>query len=320
MPQRHPCPHCPDGFINDHTLQTHIHFVHNGGASQPPRPKPLVWTPSTTIASCNEPNTGPSSVVHVAWPSPENRARLSNTSTSTEAAVAEGGGYGEYRPTLRRRQALRGASAGPLLDILTTGVRTTGRPCDPETQTFVQEQLAINQSITPTPMLRSGFREPPLGNAPNTTDTPRAVRQAMRSAELRSSISEKQRRRSASPDRSGIPVSPPASKFIVVYECQEAGVQQRLEVPTSASWQSFTALLQGASALVAGAYIVGRATGFTLDDGPWRYAFVDFEGVSEDRWRLLTSNLLYRAMISELVIHPAVWTHVSVRHVSLTAC
>lgn len=314
MPPRNPCPHCPDLFSSDQVLQTHIHFIHNDGASQPPRPRPLVWTPPIINAGANP---GASLAVPVARLSREDRIRLGLTSSSTAVANAEGGRRGGYVSSVRRRQAVRegdGFLAQPGLNFLNTEVWPNGRP-------QAVHEHPINEASIPkrSPAPPPGFRPPPFRNMTHSVDNPVAVRGGVRPAERPGWRSERQRRRSASPVRLDMPANPEARKFIVVYECQKAGVEQRLEVPTTTPWQSFTALLGGASAPVAEAYIAGRTTGFTLEDGPWRYALVNQRGVREDRWRILTSNLLYQAMISELMTYSVLWRHVLVCHVRLAA-
>lgn len=314
MPTRNPCPHCPDLFFSDQVLQTHIHFIHNDGASQPPRSKPLVWTPPMTNTGAN---AGASLAVPVAPLSREDRIRLGITSSSTAAAKAEGGRRVSDVSSLRRTQTLRegsGFSAQPGLNFLNTEVWPSG--CPRAVQVHPINDASIpKKSPTPPP----GSRPPPFRDMTHSVDNPIAVRGRVRPAERPAWRSETARRRSASPVRFGIPVNPQARNFVVLYECQEARVEQRLEVPTTTPWQSFTALLGGASAPVAEAYIAGRTTGFTLEDGPWRYAFVNQRGVREDRWRILTSNLLYQAMISELMTYSVLWTHVLVCHVRSAA-
>lgn len=286
---RYPCPHCDQSFIAKPMLDTHIHFVHNDGASQPPRPKPLVWTPPVTA------------------------------STSGTTPDAEGLGHGEYMPRAPRDLVMRYATGGwadQVPNSLGTGVPSSGRFWVLEPLRPQQQQQPLNEATIPKHPPRPRSRRTPLRSATNAIDTS-IVRQDMWPADPQASRVEEQRRRSASPERSGIPVSPRAYKFVVIFESQAAQIQQRLEVPTSTLWPSFVVLLQGASAPVAGTYIAGRRTGFTLDDGPWKYALVDHQGVREDRWRPLTSNLFYQAMISELMTHSAVWRHVLVCHVIL---
>ncbi len=322
MVARHPCPHCSETFSTNPILETHIHFLHNNGASQPPRTKPLVWMPPLRTAERHEANATATSVTAVPHSSREDLSRPGNASTSAEAANAEGGDNIKYVSSLSLMEVLREASgawaAQPALNSLSTGPRTGGNPRNTQSLRIRQEQTPVNAATTPTPPPRPQGRRPPLRSVTNSIDTPTSVRQDMRLSELPAINFERQRRRSASPDRSGILVNPQAHKFVVIYESQEMQVQQRLEVPTGTSWESFTALLQGASAPVAGAYIPGRSTGFTLEDGPWKYALVDRDFVRVDRWRVLTSNLLYRAMISELMTHSAIWSHALVCHVSLT--
>lgn len=322
MPPRHPCPHCPDFFVTSQVLQTHVHFVHNNGAFQPPRPKPLVWMPLLDTARGEEVFTNATSAATVAPASRIDNTRPGNASTSAVAANAERGGYGEYLSSQRRKQVLKDAAGAweqPVLNSLSTSVRSSGRPWEINPLRFQQEEIPINEATTPSPTPRPGFRRQPLMSVTNSVDTSISVRQEMWPAELPAGKFERQRRRSASPDRSVVPMNPPAYKFVVIFESLEAEIQQRLEVPTSTPWPSFIALLQGASAPVAGEYIPGRKTGFTLEDGPWKYALVNREFIREDRWRVLTSNLLYQAMISELMIHSATWRHVLVCHVSLAA-
>lgn len=321
MPPRHPCPHCPDYFVTNQVLQTHIHFVHNNGAFQPPRPKPLVWMPLLDIARGEEVFIQATSAATVAPASRIDNAQPGNASTSAVAANKRGG-HGEYLSSQRRKQVLEdaaGAWAQPVLNSLSTSVRSSGRPWEIDPLRFRQKEMPINEASNPSRTPRLGFNRQPLMSVTNSTDTSMVVRQETRRVELPTSKFERQRRRSASPDRSGIPMNPPAYKFFVIFESLEAEIQQRLEVPTSTPWPSFIALLQGASAPVAGEYIPGRKTGFTLEDGPWKYALVNREFIREDRWRVLTSNLLYQAMISELMIHSATWRHVLVCHVSLAA-
>jgi len=103
--------------------------------------------------------------------------------------------------------------------------------------------------------------------------------------------------------------------FTLIFEGTAQNASASMKVPHNEQFDDFMERMRQASIPIAGAYISGRTTGFTLADGPWRYALVDkkrMRGVRNE----LTSKLLYLAMVSELVKVWTPWDHVVIWHVS----
>lgn len=104
--------------------------------------------------------------------------------------------------------------------------------------------------------------------------------------------------------------------FKVVYEAKGYYETQRLEVPSTESYETFLGRMAQVSAPVAGSFIAGRATGFTKDDGPWKYSLVSKKLNIEQPGAALSSNIMYQAMISELLKAYSPWTWANLWHVS----
>lgn len=103
--------------------------------------------------------------------------------------------------------------------------------------------------------------------------------------------------------------------FTVIFEGTAQDASASMKVPHNEQFDDFIERMRQASIPIAGEYISGRITGFTLEDGPWRYVLVDkkrMRGVKNE----LTSKLLYLAMVSELVKAWTPWDHVVIWHVS----
>ena len=101
-----------------------------------------------------------------------------------------------------------------------------------------------------------------------------------------------------------------AKTFTVLFEA----TNKRMKVPHNEQYEDFLERMRKASIPVADRYIVGRLTGFTKDDGAWRYVLVDKKGGSAEE-RGLGSTLFYWAMVSELMKARTGWSHVVVFHV-----
>lgn len=104
--------------------------------------------------------------------------------------------------------------------------------------------------------------------------------------------------------------------FTVISEATAQNESISMKVPHNEQFHDFMERMRQASIPVAGEYMSGRTTGFTLADGPWRYALVDKKRL-RDVGKDLTSKLLYLAMVSELVKAWTPWDHVVVWHVGV---
>ncbi|MCJ1265721.1 hypothetical protein MMC22_005601 [Lobaria immixta] len=102
--------------------------------------------------------------------------------------------------------------------------------------------------------------------------------------------------------------------FKVVYEAKGYHETQRFRVPSTESYGTFLDRMAQVSTPVAGSFITGRDTGFTKDDGSWKYSLVSKKLNIEQPGVELTSNIMYQAMISELVKAHSPWSWVNVWH------
>ncbi|MCJ1362886.1 hypothetical protein MMC16_001992 [Acarospora aff. strigata] len=318
MPLRHPCPQCPEFFMSDQVLETHIHFVHSNGASQPPRANPLV-RPVPVVHDSDEEEGNIQSSSRVAIRRSRRLRPLGSGSASAVATRVERSGTddeprGQDRMSASRRDGELSAQPG-----LGDGRRTNTRSTDQGPSGIEQPSLSVDGSTNPSSGSRHEFMTPLNIDTMGSITADRGTRQAKRPDQPLWRPRAREQRRSASPTRGELPLGTPVRNFATVYESREVRVHQRLEIPTNTPWVNFTALMEAVSAPVAGAYIPGRTTGFTLADGAWRYALVDREGVRDDRWRPLTSNLCYQAMISELMARSVIWRHALLRHDTQTS-
>ena len=88
-----------------------------------------------------------------------------------------------------------------------------------------------------------------------------------------------------------------------------------MQVPHTETFAQFQERLRYMSSSVAGDFIAGRTTGFTAEDGKWKYVLIDRQG-GKGREGELGSTLLYLAMVSEMVKAWSEWNHVEVWNVS----
>lgn len=105
--------------------------------------------------------------------------------------------------------------------------------------------------------------------------------------------------------------------FKVIYEAKGYHETQRFRVPSTESYVTFLDRMAQVSTPVAGSFITGRNTGFTKDDGSWKYSLVSKKLNTEGPGGELTSNIIYQAMISDLVKANSPWSWVNVWHVSV---
>lgn len=112
-------------------------------------------------------------------------------------------------------------------------------------------------------------------------------------------------------------LDPTTRSFKVVYEAKGYHETQRFRVPSTESYGTFLDRMAQVSTPVAGSFITGRDTGFTKDDGSWKYSLVSKKLNIEQPGVELTSNIIYQAMISELVKAHSPWSWVNVWHVSV---
>lgn len=316
---RNPCPHCTDYFISERLLQTHIHFIHNGGASQPTRPHPLVWAPRVGDEGAGAASDALLSPSTTSRRADEQRESVGNAWSSSVAMEVRGDDGDDGDSTRGMRPATRSGVGWSMQPGLSVEKPRHKPRTDRGSLTLLQPSPSFDVSTIPTSAPRSRPTTPSMSSMAGSFTASPGSRQKRRTDRLVAATTARQQRRSAGPERLAAPIAPPVMKFVVVYESQEKGVQQWLELPTTTPWTTFTALLESASAPIAGAYVPGRTTGFILKDGSWWFALVDHEGTREDRWRVLTSNLFYQAMISELMTHQSVWRHALVWHVRPTS-
>ena len=104
-------------------------------------------------------------------------------------------------------------------------------------------------------------------------------------------------------------------RFSIQYEAKGYNATQRFLIPSTEIYAAFLTRMAEASAAIANFFILGRTTGFTKDDGAWRYSLVDQKG-REQQGEALTSNILYQAMISELLKVTKEWKYALIWHVS----
>lgn len=108
-----------------------------------------------------------------------------------------------------------------------------------------------------------------------------------------------------------------ARTFRVVYESKGYHETQRSEVPSTESYEAFLDRMAKFSRPVAGSFIAGRDTGFSNEDGPWRYRLASRSLGIEQPGAELTSNIMYQAMISEILKARSPWNWAIVWHVSV---
>lgn len=111
-------------------------------------------------------------------------------------------------------------------------------------------------------------------------------------------------------------LGPSTRPFMIVYEAKGFHVTQRIHIPCTESYEAFLDRMARVSAPVAGSFITGRATGFTRDDGPWSYSLASRKRGILQPGAQLTSNIMYQAMISELLKAYSPWSWALVWHVS----
>ncbi|KAI9881499.1 MAG: hypothetical protein M1830_000062 [Pleopsidium flavum] len=291
---RNPCPRCTDYFMSERLLQTHIHYIHNDGASQPTRPDPLVWAPRAANLGAGVLSRSALSPSATSQRADEQRIPVGNAAGSS--AQMGGQGNGDDGNLTRGQKAAPRGEAGWSMQL---GLSVEKPRHKRRTDRGPLDLMQPSSSSDGSTMLALASRLPPRTTSTSSMRAPFNGYPGSGWADLLpAAIPAAQRRRSASPERlAAATTTSPVRSFIVVYESKEHGVQQRLELLTTTPWASFTALLESVSTPVAGAYIADRTTGFTLGDGSWLFALVDHEGTREDRWRVLTSNLFYQAMI-----------------------
>ncbi|MCJ1469597.1 hypothetical protein MMC07_008232 [Pseudocyphellaria aurata] len=102
--------------------------------------------------------------------------------------------------------------------------------------------------------------------------------------------------------------------FLVVYEPEGYHETLRMKVPSNEPYEAFLDRMSQVSAPVAVSFIADRVTGFTMDDGPWKYSLVSKELGTVKAGAALTSNIMYQAMISELLKAYSPWSWAIVWH------
>lgn len=112
-------------------------------------------------------------------------------------------------------------------------------------------------------------------------------------------------------------LDPTTRSFRVVYESKGYHETQRFEVPSTESYEAFLDRMAHVSTPVAGSFIAGRVSGFTKDDGPWRYALASRNLGTEQAGAELSGNIMYQAMISELLKANSPWKWAILWHVSV---
>ncbi len=113
----------------------------------------------------------------------------------------------------------------------------------------------------------------------------------------------------------GFPTPAPKPTRVKTFTVLFEATSKRMKVPHNEQYGDFLERMRKASVPVADKYISGRMTGFTKDDGTWRYVLVDKKG-GRGAERGLGSTLFYWAMVSELVEARTGWAYVEVFHVS----
>ncbi|KAL8831431.1 MAG: hypothetical protein Q9191_000875 [Dirinaria sp. TL-2023a] len=137
--------------------------------------------------------------------------------------------------------------------------------------------------------------------APTTATTPTGLTPGQMAAPMAGSYAPTQQALTIT-----VPMGPPspyfqtsASRFTIVFDTRDMANAESMTVPVKEPFAPFMDRLKVLSAPVVGRYLQGRTDGFTLADGAWRYALVDFNG-NQEACRRLDSNLFYLAMMSEL--------------------
>lgn len=105
--------------------------------------------------------------------------------------------------------------------------------------------------------------------------------------------------------------------FTVMFGATVQNASAVMKVPYDEQFKDFMERMRQVSIPIAGAYMPGRMTGFTLADGAWYYALVDKKRVKNVKIEL-TGKLRYLAMVSELVKAWTPWDHAVIWHVSVS--
>lgn len=111
-----------------------------------------------------------------------------------------------------------------------------------------------------------------------------------------------------------IPNPTPQGHFTFILDTRNTPIVAHPEhVPTNEPFTDFQNRLRSLSIPLAGHYITGRANGFSLIDGLWRYAFIE-RNSAQGEPRALDRPLFYHSMISELTRAGSSYTHALIWH------